>query len=89
MLNFLRFVCLFFVSDVSSSSYIKFTSRTADCRQAILWPFTNESAWNTPLGSSAEFVSANLFNTSRQGYEAFYNFHSDDDYVIITTASEI
>ena len=80
---------MFFVSHVSSSSYIKFTSRTADCRQAILWPFTNESAWNTPLGSSAEFVSANLFNTARgQGYEAFYNFHSDDDYVIITTASD-
>jgi hypothetical protein len=79
--------CLLFVSSSSSKTS---TSRTkADCRQAIQWPFTNNSAWNTPLGSSAEFMSANLFDSSRgQGYEAFYNFHSDDDYFIITTESD-
>ena len=62
-----------------------------NCRQAILWPFTNTSVWNSPLGSEAKYVDAHLFrvdDSRGSSYRAFYNFHSDDDYVIVTSSED-
>lgn len=43
------------------------------------------SVWNTPIGSSAQYVAADLFNSTMPPPR---NFFSDDDYFIVTKASD-
>jgi len=67
------------------------TAAPPSCRDALLWPFTAASPWNTPLGASAVFVPARLFDPADPrgaSARAFSDFHSDDDYVIATAASD-
>ncbi len=55
------------------------------CRNQNTWPFSNISVWNTPLGSGAIFVLAQLFSP---GLGPPIKIQSDDDYFIITSSSD-
>lgn len=35
-----------------------------ECRDRFYWPFSNASIWNTPIGSNASFVPAEIYNIS-------------------------
>lgn len=54
------------------------------CRNKLVWPYASTSVWNTPIGSLADYQPANIF----QGVEPRNGFFSDDDYFIVTTASD-
>jgi hypothetical protein len=61
------------------------------CRDALLWPFNASSIWNVPLGASATLIPAHIFDPADPrgpGAAAFWNFHSDDDYIFATKASD-
>mmetsp|Transcript_3439 Transcript_3439/g.8200 ORF Transcript_3439/g.8200 Transcript_3439/m.8200 type:complete len:378 (+) Transcript_3439:2-1135(+) len=47
------------------------------CRDRFLWPFSNKSIWNTPIGSAAVFVPANIYHTA-----APTQFHNDQDLIV-------
>eukprot|EP00041_Stephanoeca_diplocostata_P020900 m.478018 g.478018 ORF g.478018 m.478018 type:complete len:325 (-) comp21690_c0_seq4:529-1503(-) len=47
--------CMFMTTSVVSPSL------AASCRDKTLWPFASDSIWNTPIGSKAAFVPANIY----------------------------
>lgn len=53
------------------------------CRDRFLWPFSSTSIWNTPLGSGAQMVPAQLFELSMPD-----DFHNDQDFILRVTAED-
>lgn len=53
------------------------------CRDRFLWPFSQSSIWNTPLGSGAQLVDAGIYAT-----EAPENIHNDQDWLIRASPSD-
>lgn len=51
------------------------------CRDRFLWPFSNTSIWNTPIGSGAVFTPANIYTL----YPPPQSFHNDEDFNLLTT----
>jgi hypothetical protein len=48
------------------------------CRSPLKWPFNSSSVWNTPLGSAALFVPANLYIPGDGNKSAFHYWTHDD-----------
>jgi hypothetical protein len=59
----------------------------AECRDAVATPFSPHSIWNTPIGSSAVFVWAHIYDASR-GLAPPVNFHNDQEFVVETTVDD-
>ena len=59
------------------------SSATSPCRNAFDWPFTPQSIWNTPIGSGAQFVPANIFVPSKPPP----NYFRIDPAIIVATAA--
>lgn len=55
------------------------------CRDQNTWPFSNDSIWNTAIGSGAQYAAAGIFAAGKPQPESFF---SDDDYFIVTQASD-
>lgn len=49
----------------------------AACRDPINQPFASSSIWNTPIGTEAQFVAANLYNEVNTS-----KFHVDTEYIV-------
>ena len=69
---------------IEHSEHEKIVARVS-CRDARKWPFLSTSIWNTPIGSGAIFHDPGLF---RPPFPLPYNFFSDDDYFIVTSATD-
>lgn len=84
---------LFFAKELNDFLHVRnpglSSSSPLMCRDPIAWPFASNSVWNTPLGKLAKFVPAKLFDPDGdENARAFWNFHSDDDYLIVTSAAD-
>eukprot|EP01084_Bolivina_argentea_P062227 113772_1 len=55
------------------------TCNSQSCRDRTKWPFSSTSIWNMPIGSSAKFSDANIFNGSTK-HPLPNNFFGDTDY---------
>lgn len=60
------------------------TAAASNCRDVNQWPFAATSVWNTPLGTGATFSPAAIFSD----HEPKYGMFADDDYYIVTTATD-
>jgi len=54
------------------------------CRHAFLWPFSNQSIWNTAIGSNAKYHFANLYPDDEMSseYGPPMNIHCDQDWAL-------
>eukprot|EP01084_Bolivina_argentea_P066605 121432_1 len=59
----------------------------ASCRNRLVSPFSNSSIWNMPLGSSATFVDANIFDKS-SNHPLPVQFTGDTDYFFAVSHSD-
>lgn len=73
---------------VSPSPSVMPSASAVPCRDQNLWPFSDTSYWNHPLGDGAQFSPANLFAGLRKGEEAPYAMQSDPDWFIVPTAAD-
>lgn len=48
-----------------TTTYASALPGSGPCRDRFVWPFSNESVWNMPLGSNATFHDAHIYNVSR------------------------
>jgi hypothetical protein len=64
------------------------TPITAPCRDRFLWPFNASSIWNTPIGSSAVYVDAGIYNNADAAHGPPVEFHNDQDWIIRASASD-
>jgi hypothetical protein len=55
------------------------------CRDRTLWPFSNDSIWNMPLGSSANYTPANIYAAPLSPPASF---HNDQDFFIVAAATD-
>jgi hypothetical protein len=55
------------------------------CRNAFDWPFSAKSIWNSPLGSDAQFVPAEIFTTEKPPPNYFRH---DAVYILSTQATD-
>lgn len=55
------------------------------CRDRTLWPFSQGSIWNQPIGSGAVFVPANLY---QNGMPPPHQFHNDQDLFVVASADD-
>jgi hypothetical protein len=53
------------------------------CRDRFLWPFSDASIWNTPIGASAEYVPAGIYST-----ELPTEIHNDQEFLIRATSGD-
>ena len=52
------------VCSVARGAPKQHTVRQTQCRDRFVWPFSEHSIWNVPLGSNASFRPANIYNLS-------------------------
>ena len=48
-----------------TTTYASALQTSGPCRDRFVWPFSNESVWNMPLGSNATYRDAHVYNVSR------------------------
>ncbi len=58
-------------ADISSSKDC-YEQYPTTCRDPWLWPFSKDSIWNTPIGSEAQYIEANLEPAGFIGYDMEY-----------------
>ena len=58
------------------------------CRDRWLWPFSQTSIWNTPIGSGARYLPAGLFPEAAGARGPPVEIHSDQDLLVRASASD-
>ena len=82
------FLILFILHSVVPISHSTSNTNSSTCRNQFLWPFNESSIWNTPIGSSAEFIPANLYDSATGKRRPPTQFHNDQDWIILTTEGD-
>eukprot|EP01116_Phalansterium_solitarium_P011507 TRINITY_DN27212_c0_g1_i1.p1 TRINITY_DN27212_c0_g1~~TRINITY_DN27212_c0_g1_i1.p1 ORF type:complete len:379 (-),score=65.41 TRINITY_DN27212_c0_g1_i1:89-1183(-) len=54
------------------------------CRDRTLWPFSNDSIWNMPIGSNAQYVAAGIYSI----FPPPESFHNDQDFFVVASNSD-
>lgn len=58
------------------------------CRDRYLWPFSKQSIWNTPIGSGAVYVPANIYIDDSGPLGPPVEFHNDQDLIVRASDSD-
>lgn len=77
-----RSTLTFFVAALLASPS---SASATTCRDRFLWPFAETSIWNTPIGSSAEYVDANIYPTAA---DLPVEIHNDQEWIIQSQPSD-
>lgn len=68
-----------------ATTFAAFSRGAPPCRDPSLWPYNATSVWNTPIGSAAAYVPANLFPSPAPPNDGVF---IDADYFVATSNAD-
>lgn len=74
---------------ILSSLFLQFGNTHAqNCRDKFLWPFSANSIWNTPIGSNAQYVPANIYDGANNLRGNPVEIHNDQEWPVLVSAQD-